>query len=90
MLIAATKNFAGIATIRFLMGIFESGIVPCSVHVVGIWYKRSEQAPRQIIWYLLVSIASLCGGLLSYGAGHIHSKTVEQWQWIVSCLAENM
>ncbi|KAF7553814.1 hypothetical protein G7046_g6993 [Stylonectria norvegica] len=38
MLCATAKNFAGIATLRFLMGFFEAGIPPCWIYITSMFY----------------------------------------------------
>ncbi|RDW61934.1 hypothetical protein BP6252_11367 [Coleophoma cylindrospora] len=81
MCLGATQNFAALAAIRFLMGIFESCIVPCSVHITGMWYTYKEQGVRFNIWYSAVGFASLLGGLITYGIGHAHSS-VANWRLI--------
>jgi MFS transporter, ACS family, allantoate permease len=73
MFMAATKNFAGAASIRFLMELFEAFIQPSWTHVTGIRYTGHEQSPRMTGWYSFVRIAQIVGGLLSYGVGNIHT-----------------
>ena len=48
---AACHNFAGLATIRFLLGVLEAGILPCLMIVNSIWYTREEQPLRTALWY---------------------------------------
>lgn len=86
MLCAACKNFAGLATVRFLMGVFESCIGPCWVTVTAMFYKGQEQGTRCTAWYFMVGVAAIVGGLLSYGIGHVHNVAVEQWQLVVSLM----
>ncbi|TVY52770.1 putative transporter [Lachnellula cervina] len=81
MLCAVAKNFAGFATLRFLMGLFEACIAPCWIHVTGMFYKGQEQGTRCTIWYSMVGMAAIVGGLLSYGIGHIQTG-VAQWQLV--------
>lgn len=83
MLCAVCKNFAGLATVRFLMGVFESCIGPCWITITAMFYKGQEQGTRCTAWYFMVGVAAIVGGLLSYGVGHIHSLAVEQWQFVV-------
>ncbi|RDW74803.1 hypothetical protein BP6252_05945 [Coleophoma cylindrospora] len=82
MLCAVCKNFAGLATIRFLMGIFESCIGPCWVTITAMFYKGQEQGTRCTAWYFMVGVAAIVGGLLSYGIGHVKSVSVQQWQLV--------
>ncbi|KPM43000.1 putative transporter [Neonectria ditissima] len=81
MLCAAAKNFAGLATLRFLMGFFEAGIPPCWIYITSMFYKASEQGMRACAWYFMVGVAAIVGGLLGYGVGHIRTG-VTQWQFV--------
>ena len=75
----ATSNFAGLISLRVLLGIFESTISPGLSLLTGLWYKRSEHASRHGIWFAGNSVSSIFGGLLTYGIGHI-SNSVEPWR----------
>lgn len=75
----ATSNFAGLISLRVLLGVFESTISPGLSLLTGLWYKRSEHASRHGIWFAGNSVSSIFGGLLTYGIGHI-SNSVEPWR----------
>ncbi|KAL2826996.1 major facilitator superfamily domain-containing protein [Aspergillus cavernicola] len=77
----ATSNFAGLTTVRVLLGVFESTISPGLSLVTSLWYKRSEHASRHGIWFAGNSISTIFGGLLTYGIVHINSS-IESWRWI--------
>ncbi|KAJ6148941.1 hypothetical protein N7471_000140 [Penicillium samsonianum] len=77
----ATSNFAGLVSLRVLLGVFESTIGPGLSLLTSLWYKRSENASRHGIWFAGNSVSSIFGGLLTYGIGHI-SNSVEPWRWI--------
>ncbi|KAL4864812.1 major facilitator superfamily domain-containing protein [Aspergillus spectabilis] len=77
----ATSNFAGITSVRVLLGALGSTISPGLSLVTGLWYKRSEHASRHGIWFAGNSIASMFGSLLTYGIGHINNS-VDPWRWI--------
>jgi len=57
MLCAVARNFAGIATLRFMMGLFEACIAPCWVFLTAAWYRAEEQGARVTVWYSMVSPA---------------------------------
>lgn len=79
---AACHNFAGLATVRFFLGIFEAGILPAFMVMQVKWWKvgriarfvagagtdkqRSEQALRTAMWYN--TFAGIFGGILSYAS----------------------
>jgi hypothetical protein len=45
---ASCKNFAGLATARFFLGVAEAAVVPGFSLVTGIFYKREEQPKRHV------------------------------------------
>ncbi|KAJ5710012.1 Major facilitator superfamily domain general substrate transporter [Penicillium malachiteum] len=77
--LAACKNFAGLATIRLLLGIFEAALLPCLLLVNARWYRRDEQPLRTAFWYN--TFAGVFGGILSYAIGHINGS-LATWKYI--------
>ncbi|RSL77576.1 hypothetical protein CEP51_008963 [Fusarium floridanum] len=57
MITAVANNAAGLLTLRFFLGIFESPIAPGLTAIVSMWYKRSEQPLRHAAWFLGNSVA---------------------------------
>ena len=49
--IAATHNFAGLATCRFLMGMSEAMVFPVSSIMTVMWWKTTEQPIRVAFWF---------------------------------------
>ncbi|KAJ4259005.1 hypothetical protein NW762_008093 [Fusarium torreyae] len=72
-----THNFAGLASVRFLMGMFESVVFPICVLVSSMWWTVSEQPVRTAIWFNTLS--SIVTGLLSYGIGQTNTS-VAPWR----------
>ncbi|KAJ5281315.1 Major facilitator superfamily domain general substrate transporter [Penicillium angulare] len=68
---AATQNFAGLATVRFLMGMLEASVFPISSILTVMWWKTSEQPLRVAFWFNQLS--SVFSGLVSYGIGQTHT-----------------
>jgi MFS family permease len=68
-LLAVCRNFAGLAVIRLLLGIFEAALLPCLLLVNSKWYRRNEQPLRTALWYN--TFAGVFGGILGYAIGHI-------------------
>ncbi|ODM14490.1 hypothetical protein SI65_10112 [Aspergillus cristatus] len=79
---AAAKNFAGLMTARFFLGVGEAAIAPGFSLVVGMFYTRKEQPARQAAWYLGNCVANLISGVVVYGIGNITIHTIAQWQLI--------
>lgn len=71
-LMAAAHNFAGLAAIRFFLGIFEAAMLPCMLIINSMWYRKEEQPLRTALWYN--TFAGIFGGILSYAIGHIKSS----------------
>lgn len=43
---SACSNYASLAALRFLLGMFESAISPSLILVTSMWYRRDEQPTR--------------------------------------------
>lgn len=84
MVHAACHDFAGIATVRFFLGITEATVAPAFAILVGSFYKRSEQPLRQCFWFVGNAFAGIIGGLIAYGIAHINSGFA-QWKVSVEC-----
>ena len=69
---ALCHNFAGLATIRFLLGVFEAAVLPCMMIINSMWYLRNEQPLRTAFWYN--TFAGVFGGILSYAIGQINGS----------------
>lgn len=60
------RNFAGLVAMRFLLGIFEAGLVPGAVYLISMWYKRFELQWRLSVFFSASIIAGAFGGLFAY------------------------
>ncbi|KLT44627.1 MFS general substrate transporter [Cutaneotrichosporon oleaginosum] len=63
---AAVNNYAGLLGLRFILGIFESGMVPAILLVVAEWYKPHEQGTRTGVWGSMTSWGCILGGGVAY------------------------
>ncbi|KAK5700480.1 hypothetical protein LTR97_004997 [Elasticomyces elasticus] len=77
----ACKNFAGIATNRFLLGVTEAVVNPGFVLVLSSWWTQAEQPIRLVTYYCMNGVAGIIGGLLGYAVGHI-TTGLQQWQYV--------
>ncbi|KAF5543316.1 tartrate transporter [Fusarium mexicanum] len=77
------NNWAGLAVLRALLGIFEAGFFPGCVYLVSSWYKRYEVQKRMAGFFLTASALSAFANILAYGLIQI-SKThyYKGWRWI--------
>ncbi|KAL3450814.1 major facilitator superfamily domain-containing protein [Aspergillus insuetus] len=78
---AACTSFATLMTTRFILGALEAAIAPGFSLVTAKWYTRKEQPLRYGIWFSGSALASLFGGVASYGIGHIHGS-LSEWQYL--------
>ena len=62
----ACSSFAGIATNRFLLGMFEAVVNPGFVLVLAMWWRSDEQPIRLVIYYCMNGVAGIFGGVLGY------------------------
>ena len=81
MTTAACSSFAGLATVRFLLGATEATISPGFVAVTGMWWTRQEQAGRSALWISFLGVGSFVGTLAAYGIGHI-AGGLKPWKYI--------
>ncbi|RFU28963.1 hypothetical protein B7463_g7369, partial [Scytalidium lignicola] len=78
---AGAKSFAGLATARFFLGVFESTNAPIFTIIIGQYYTRKEQPLRQCIWWAGGGAAGFVGDIIAYGLGHVHGA-LATWQYL--------
>lgn len=78
---AASRSFASLMTVRFLLGAVESCINPAFVLITSQWYTRAEQPARISYWYVGTAVGQMFGGLIGYGVGHISYAGAGNWIW---------
>ena len=64
---AATSDFAGIASVRLILGMCEAAVTPGFVLFTSQWYTKKEQGLRTGIWFSFNGFANVLGGLVAYG-----------------------
>ncbi|KAK5170521.1 uncharacterized protein LTR77_005109 [Saxophila tyrrhenica] len=82
MCTVGAKNFAGIMTLRFLLGAAESCIGPAWMLVTAMFWTRDEQPLRMCIWLGCNGISLMLGAGISWGLGHTNNPALESWQLI--------
>jgi MFS family permease len=81
MISAGTKNFGGIVTTRWFLGMAESGFYPGVIFYLTTFYKRTELAGRLSIFYAASEIAGAFTGLIAYGCFQI-TGSIHGWQYL--------
>ncbi|KAL2162288.1 hypothetical protein VTH06DRAFT_7201 [Thermothelomyces fergusii] len=64
---AYVDNFAQAAGVRFLLGVFEAGMMPGIAYYMSRWYRRSELTFRLSLYIVMAPMAGAFGGLLASG-----------------------
>ncbi|KAL8781841.1 MAG: hypothetical protein Q9213_005843 [Squamulea squamosa] len=82
LLVTAAKNFAGVMTLRWFLGMSESAFFPLVIYYQTTFYRRGELARRLAIFYAAQSIASASGGLLAFGVFQINSDSIAEWRYL--------
>lgn len=83
---AATRNFAGIVTLRVLLGVFEAVVAPALILITSQWYTKRQAAPRTGLWYCGAGVGQILGGLISWAAQH-GSATAAFGSWRIMFVA---
>lgn len=76
------KNYGGILTLRFILGMFEAGISPTCMMICGMFYSKKDQPFRMCTFLSCNGIATVLGALLGFGLGHAESKSLQSWKLI--------
>jgi MFS family permease len=64
-------SFGGLLTARIFIGIFEAGMFPGCLFLIGAWYRRHE-IPTRMAWFMVSNdIAGTISGLLGAGLGSL-------------------
>lgn len=80
---AFVHNFAQAAGVRFLLGIFEAGMMPGIAYYLSRWYRRSELTFRLSLYIVMAPMAGAFGGLLASGILTLpHFGGVYGWRMI--------
>ena len=91
-MVTAVKNFAGLMTIRWFLGMAESAFFPLVIYYQTTYitpstsscrfYRRGELARRLALFYAAQSIASAFGVLLAFGVFQIQSGPLDNWRYL--------
>ncbi|KAI6788669.1 putative MFS transporter [Hortaea werneckii] len=64
---AFVQSFSAACGVRFLLGVFEAGMMPGIAYYLSRWYRRSELAFRLALYVVAAPLAGAFGGLLASG-----------------------
>lgn len=77
------QNYAGLLTVRFFLGLFETGMFPGCFYLIGMWYRRSEAQKRYSFFFSSTTLAGAFGGLLAAAIGKMQGiRGYSGWRWV--------
>ncbi|KAG4410976.1 hypothetical protein IFR04_015893 [Cadophora malorum] len=80
---AFVNDFNQVCAVRFLLGVFEAGMMPGIAYYLSRWYRRSELAFRLSLYIVMAPIAGAFGGLLASGILRMDSfGSLHSWRMI--------
>ena len=77
MCMAAVHSFGEAITVRFFLGFFEASILPCFMIIASIWWTKSEQPLRSVLYFN--TMAGILGGIFGHCVGLINT-TLSNWK----------
>ncbi|KAK8113948.1 hypothetical protein PG999_006017 [Apiospora kogelbergensis] len=77
---STSHSWAGLVSLRVLLGCFEASVAPALILITTMWYKKSEQPPRVGFWYVGTGVAKIVGALTSFGFQHYTRADFKSWQ----------
>ncbi|KAF2837727.1 MFS general substrate transporter [Patellaria atrata CBS 101060] len=78
---ASVRNFGGMMTLRWFLGMAESAFFPLVIYYLTTFYRRGELARRLAIFYAASNIANAFSGLLAFGVFQIESS-LPGWRYL--------
>ncbi|KAJ8111670.1 hypothetical protein OPT61_g5794 [Boeremia exigua] len=80
---AFVKDFQAACAVRFLLGIFEAGMLPGIAYYLSRWYKRAELAFRLALYVVMAPMAGAFGGLLASAILRLNNfGSTHRWEMI--------
>ncbi|GIK07638.1 hypothetical protein Aspvir_003304 [Aspergillus viridinutans] len=80
---AFVHNIHAASGVRFLLGVFEAGMMPGIAYYLSRWYRRSELAFRLSLYIVMAPLAGAFGGLLASGILSLdHFGGLHTWRMI--------
>lgn len=80
---AFVDHLSSACGVRFVLGIFEAGMLPGIAYYMSRWYRRSELTFRLSLYIVMAPLAGAFGGLLASGILTLDSVgSVKRWRMI--------
>jgi MFS family permease len=76
-------NFAGLMTVRVLLGVFEAGFFPGAIYLCSYWYMPKDMSARVSYFYCASALSGAFSGLLAAAIAEMDGVGgYEGWRWI--------
>ncbi|KAJ9615514.1 hypothetical protein H2200_001589 [Cladophialophora chaetospira] len=82
LIMGVIKNFAGLAVMRLFLGVFEAGVLPAIIVILGSWYPRYKLGKRVTLVYCGANLSAAFAGILAYAFSRINVGSYHGWRWI--------
>ncbi|KAJ9626977.1 hypothetical protein H2203_003435 [Taxawa tesnikishii (nom. ined.)] len=80
---AFVTNIHSASGVRFILGVFEAGMLPGIAYYLSRWYRRRELAFRLSLYIVMAPLAGAFGGLLASGILKLdHFGSLHRWRMI--------
>ncbi|VUC26107.1 unnamed protein product [Clonostachys rosea] len=77
---AVASDYAGLLTVRFLLGVFEATVTPSFVIITSMWYRKTEQGRRTGYWLSCNGITLIVMAGVGYGLSAVTDAAVASWK----------
>lgn len=82
MYMGFVQTIPALLALRFLLGMFEAGVLPAILYLTSLYYKRHEFQKRTSAFFSSILAASAIGGLLEYAIAHLGGRNgYSAWRW---------
>ncbi|POR34380.1 Uncharacterized protein TPAR_05449 [Tolypocladium paradoxum] len=80
---AFVNNLPQVSGVRFILGVFEAGMLPGIAYYLSRWYRRSELVFRLSLYIVMAPLAGAFGGLLASAILSLdHFGGLRRWRMI--------
>lgn len=78
---AFVRTLSAACGVRFLLGLFEAGMLPGIAYYMSRWYRRAELAFRLSMYIVMAPLAGAFGGLLASAILKLdHFGSTHRWE----------
>ena len=83
MCMGFVKTYEALVGLRFLLGVFEAGVLPGIIFLTSMYYKRHEYQKRMSFLFCSTLVGGAFGGLLAYSIAKLGGQQgYAAWRWI--------